>query len=482
MMKKLKILFLAAEAAPFVKVGGLGDVAGSLPAAIRALPEKPDLRVALLLHPQIDRGAFDLKPVAALTVAYQGGVLPAEVYETKVFGVPVYLVSGEPVASADEVYSADTYKDGVKYTFFSLATLALAKALDFQPDVVHAHDWHTAAAVYALKVRRDPFFDNTASLLTVHNLPYLGNEAGPALGEFGLPPAEGGPLPDWARHVPLPLGLLAADKINTVSPGYAAEMLTLEFGAGLEGFLASRKEDLFGALNGLDLESWNPEIDPALPVQFSRKTLVARKKNKERLELELGFTPQPNLPLVAFIGRMDYQKGIEIGLGALRKIEDLPWRALLLGSGDPALEDAARQLAANYPERAWAAIRFDGGLARRIYAGADIILIPSRYEPCGLIQMIAMRYGCVPVARAVGGLKDTIADYDAVGDSTGFLFQKASPEALAEALKRAFGVFADRRRWRGLQLRGMGRDFSWSRSAREYLDVYYSLAASRSGK
>lgn len=478
-MKKLRILFLAAEAAPFIKVGGLGDVAGSLPPAIRALPQQPDLRVVLPLHPAIDRGAFDLKPVAVPTIAYQDGVIPAEVFETNVNGVPVYLVSGEPVAAAEGVYSADTYSDGVKYTFFSLAALALAKALDFKPDVVHAHDWHTAAAVYALKVKRDPFFENTAALLTVHNLPYLGNEAGPALQDFGLPPSVGGPLPDWATNMPLPLGLLAADKINTVSPGYAEEMLTPEFGAGLEDFLISRKEDLFGVLNGLDVEGWNPETDKALQAQFSQKTLVARKTNKEQLEIELGFSPEPDLPLIAFIGRMDHQKGVEIGLGALREIADLPWRAVILGTGDPAMEEAARQLEADYPDRARAVIRFDGGLARRIYAGADMLMIPSRYEPCGLIQMIGMRYGCVPVARAVGGLKDTITDYDAAEDSAGFLFQEASPQAMAAALERALGVFADKRRWRGLQLRGMGRDFSWSRSAKKYMDVYHSLAASK---
>lgn len=476
MAKQLKVLFLAAEAAPFVKVGGLGDVTGSLPPSLLALPDPPDIRVVLPLHPAINREAFNLEPVAALTIAHRDGPIQAQAFITEAGGVPVYLISGEPISSAPEVYSTDTYQDGLKYTFFSLAALALAKALNFKPNVVHAQDWHTAAAVYALSLNREPFFADTAALLTVHNLPYLGAEAGPAMEEFGLPPVEGGPLPLWARHMPLPLGLLAADMLTTVSPGYAGEMLTPEFGAGLEDFLTSRKGDLTGILNGLDLASWDPQTDPALPVNFSPKTLTARLENKARLQEEFSLTPDPNIPLLAFIGRMDHQKGVEIALNALREIAAEPWQAVILGTGKPALEAEARHLAAELPQRVRTVIRFDGGLARRIYAGADLMLIPSRYEPCGLIQMIAMRYGCVPVGRAVGGLKDTIVEYPAQG-STGFLFDAAAPEAMAAALSRALNVYADRRRWRGLQRRGMKRDFSWARSAQNYLDLYHTLAA-----
>lgn len=475
MANRLKILFLAAEAAPFIKVGGLGDVAGSLPPAIRALPESPDIRVALPLHPAIDRGAFNLKPVAALSIAHRDGPIQAEVFAAEAGSVPVYLISGEPISAAGEVYSTDTYQDGIKFTFFSLAALALAKALDFRPDVLHAQDWHTAAAVYALSSGRQAFFADTATLLTVHNLPYLGAGAGPALAEFGLPPVEDSSLPAWAREMPLPLGLLTADKINTVSPGYAEEVLTPEFGAGLEEFLTSRNSDLTGILNGLDVAGWNPESDPALPVIFGLKTLTTRLDNKRLLQEELSLKSDAKIPLLAFIGRMDHQKGVEIALDALRQISGKPWQAVILGTGNPALEDEARQVAAAFPERVRAVIRFDGGLARRIYAGADMMMIPSRYEPCGLIQMIAMRYGCVPVARAVGGLKDTISDYQSGDNTTGFLFEAAAPDAMAGALERALNAYADQRRWRGLQRRGMQQDFSWARSAQKYLELYQTL-------
>lgn len=475
--KKLNILFIASEAAPFVKVGGLGDVSGSLPFAIARLPESPDIRMAIPLHKAIDRAKFKLKPVTSFEIEHEDGPIQADVFQTTLDGLTVYLIGGAPIAQADLVYTADTLADGEKFTFFSLAALELCRQLDWQPDILHAQDWHTAPAVYALKTifKADPFFADTATLLTVHNLPYLGNGAGPALKAFGLSPAAKSKLPKWTRDMPLPLGLLTADKINTVSSGYAQEMLTPEFGAGLEKFLLTRKQDLIGIVNGLDQNAWDPSTDSAIAVNYSAAKLKDKQKNKKALQDKLGLEPDPAIPLLAFIGRMDQQKGIEIALGALRMIPDLSWQAVILGTGDPEIEAQAVALAEEFPNNIRVIIRFDGGLARQIYAGADMMLVPSRYEPCGLIQMIAMRYGTVPVARATGGLRDTITDYEESSQSTGFLFQKASPDAMAKAIRRALKVYPDKRRWTPLQKRGMKQDFSWQNSAVKYLDIYHSL-------
>ena len=332
--------------------------------------------------------------------------------------------------------------------------------------------------MYALKTlyKDDPFYANTATLLTVHNLPYLGNDAGPAMDAFGLPPATDSTLPTWAQDMALPVGLQAADKINTVSTGYAQEMLTKEFGANLQKYLKTRKDDLLGIVNGIDQDAWNPLTDTALAANFGPDTLADRQKNKLALLKEMELTEDPALPLLAFIGRMDYQKGIEIALAALRKDQKTcPGRRVILGTGDEKIEALARQLAEEMPDKVRAVIRFDGALARRMYAGADMMMVPSRYEPCGLIQMIAMRYGCVPVARATGGLKDTITDHKNGADSTGFLFKKAAPNSMAKALRRALNTYADQAEWQAIQRRDMAQDFSWAQSAAKYMALYQAL-------
>jgi starch synthase len=477
MAEKIKVLFLAAEAAPLVKVGGLGDVAGALPQALRSLPEKPDVRLVIPKHSKLDLGRRTATLIAEYKISFARGEIDTRVYQTTLSDTPVYLVDGEPISKAAQVYSSDDQVDGFKFAYFSLAALELARQLDWQPDVLHAHDWHTALAVYALStiLKEDTFYTGTRSLLTIHNLPYLGTGAGPAIKEFSIPTAEGSILPWWAQDMPLPMGLLTADRINTVSEGYAAEILTELYGSGLEEFLKTRQKHLSGILNGIELKSWDPATDKALEVNYSVDSFAPRKLNKAALLKEIGLKPAPKAPLLAFIGRMDRQKGIEIALEALQQIKDQNWQAVFLGTGDAEIETRTRALAAELPDRVHAAIRFDSGLARRIHAGADIMLIPSRYEPCGLVQMSAMRYGCVPLARSTGGLKDTILDLAADKKGTGFLFDQTTPEAMAETLRRALAVYADRRRWPHLQRRGMKHDFSWTRSAQKYLDLYRSL-------
>ena len=494
---QLKVLFLAAEADPLIKIGGLGDVAGSLPAALLRVSDqmaqasgqevRVEVRLAIPLHGGVDRQRFKFKKAASFRVFHENGPIPGEAWEANINGVPVYLIAGWPIRADASVYTTDTRVDGFKYAFFSMAALELARTLDWKPDILHANDWHTAFSIYALSLRRsrDPFFKNTATLIGVHNLPYLGAGAGAVMNQFGLPSAINTPLPWWAQNMPLPVGLLTTDQIVAVSPHYALEILTPEFGSGLDGFLRSRGEAITGILNGLDTALWDPANDSALVSPFSPDHLSRRAANKTALQRELGLKASHATPLIGLIGRMDHQKGIDLAVQAIRQLANdpqlssQPWQAVILGTGDPAIEAEALRLESDFPRRVRAVLRFDAALSRRIYGGADMLLIPSRYEPCGLAQMIAMRYGCIPIARATGGLVDTIQDFDASPDSTGFLFEEAQSAALFVALQRALRTYPDRDSWQGLQQRGMNRDFSWDRSAHAYLDLYLRLVATR---
>ncbi|MCS6906721.1 MAG: glycogen/starch synthase [Anaerolineales bacterium] len=470
----MKVFYLAAEAEPFIKVGGLGDVAGSLPGALQEVsnPGELEIRVAIPFHGAIQQQPLPLKFLTALQIPHYPQPLQAQVYELEHSKVKTYFIGGPLFAKDSPVYSPDASTDALKYTFFSLACLELVQAIEWRPDVVHANDWHTAPALYAIKVHEEEFFHRTAKVITIHNLPYLGHGAGEVLTEFGLPPATESGLPAWAQQLPLPLGIYAADRIVAVSPTYAQEIQTPDFGAGLEEYLSSRQKDIIGILNGIDLETWNPSTDPYIPYPYDAERIERKERNKQKLFEELGWQPVADAPLLAMITRLDYQKGIDIALGALRSMREQAWQAVILGTGSPAIEQSVRQLQLEIPDRLYAVLRFDPHLSHRVYAAADLLLIPSRYEPCGLAQMIAMRYGTVPVGRATGGLRDTILDTDNPSTSTGFLFEAPQSEALGEALARAFKLFPRRRAWRAMQRNGMAQDFSWARSARRYLEVY----------
>lgn len=480
--KDLKVLYIAAEATPFIKIGGLGDVAGSLPIAIRrefppGSPNGVDIRLVIPYYPHLDNFSCTPKHIVDLKIQHQDKSLKASVFLCENKQLPVYLIKGDPINFGKQVYSSEPYKDGLKFTFFSLATLALTKKLNWRPDIIHGNDWHTSAAIYALFLRRkhDVFFRNTKSLLTIHNLPYLGIGAESALREFGLPPAVSSPLPNWAQSTPLPLGLLSADQINTVSPGYAKEILTKEYGSGLEKFLQSRAKSITGILNGIDTNFWNPKTDPNIYVNYTKETLRSRSLNKAKFQESLNLKIDKNIPLIGMVTRMDYQKGVDLLPSTLRSISNRPWQAIILGSGDPKIEEDAQILENEFPSRIRAIIQYHAILARKIYAGSDMLLIPSRYEPCGLTQMIAMRYGNVPIARATGGLRDTIIDYSLGKRSTGFLFDEPSTEEFTKAIRRALDVYSDKRKWRGLQIRGMKLDHSWENSAAKYVSLYTKL-------
>jgi starch synthase len=467
----LKVLFLAAEATPLVKVGGLADVAGELP---RELARNGlDVRTVVPLHSTIDRSLYSLDEMCSFPVARAGSDPEAVVYSVELEGNHFWLIDGEPVRAVDGVYGQPE-QDGEKYAFWSKAALTACKACGWQPDVLHAHDWHAAAAVNLLEQWREEveFWSQIRSLLTVHNLAYMGSQSGREA--YSVPVVQHPALPAWAKGLPLPSGIAAADWVSTVSPTYAQEIQTTEYGAGLESLLRARRDRLSGIMNGIDNENWDPSVDRALKQTYTIKTLELRSQNKSKLQGELGL-PAEDIPLIGMITRLDHQKGVDLALEALEKITDEAWQFILLGTGDPALEALSRGFAEQHPKRARALLKFDSRAARRLYASVDMLLIPSRYEPCGLAQLIGMRYGAVPVVRATGGLKDSVLDADQSPHGTGFVFEEARPDSLVQAVLRALKSYQSPVRWRSIQEAGMQQDHSWVRTAGAYAELYRSI-------
>ncbi len=472
----MKVLFIAAEATPLAKVGGLADVAGELPRAL--IREGVEPRVVLPLHSTIKRSDYQLEPLPHFPVPHREGSVTAELFELEYEGVHYWLVDGDPVRSAPGVYS-DPARDADKYVFTSLAALIACEAYEWNPALLHAHDWHAAPAVSKLRQLREEggVWTSVASLLTIHNLPYLGIGSETALDDYDVPSTVHPALPDWARRLPLAAGIAAADWLSTVSPTYAKEIQTERYGSGLERLISARRDRLVGILNGIDYSVWDPAIDGNISAQFDTTTVEIRSQDTAHLRKTLGL-PETAGPLMGMITRLDYQKGVDLALEALAQIVDLPWQFVLLGTGDQRLEQLCQTLADRFPDRVRFLQKFDPLLSRQIYAGCDLILIPSRYEPCGLAQLIGMRYGAVPVVRSTGGLKDTVQDVDVDPGGVGFTFEDEDPDAFAAALRRAIIVFRKHDIWRELQVRGMRRDHSWDASARSYVQLYEKASRS----
>lgn len=472
MSQTINVLFLAAEAEPFVKVGGLGDVAGSLPRFVRNLSNdeiKFDVRLVLPQHAVIKTES--LKPAGIYSIPRGSSEVAVEAFETALDGVPVYFINGEPIRASGSVYSSNNKLDGEKYVFFSLAALELPRQIGWTPDIIHCNDWHTALAAYGNLVKRwEDQKRRVASVVTIHNLPFLGPDVKELLEAYGVPLANTD-LPDWARVLPMPLGLWASDAIVAVSPTYAKEILHEEFGSGLQDFFRNRAETLRGILNGLDTASFDPETDSALRANYNADKVSLRSANKAALQEKLGLPVNADVPLLGMVTRMDPQKGVDLALKGLRMLRKQNWQFVLLGAGDPKLEAMAKKLQEDMPDRVRVETRFDAKLARQIYAGSDVFLMPSRYEPCGISQMIAMRYGSVPLVRAVGGLHDTVTDSE-----TGFVFVDAKVKSFNDALRRALTLFPDRSKWENLQKAGMALDFGWAASAQTYAELYKKLA------
>ncbi len=483
-MKSLKVLFLAAEADPLIKVGGLGDVSGSLPRALKELPEtksfgyQVDARLVLPFHSAIRKKLPNPLFLFEFDIQAKEAPLKASVYFSLVNNLPVYLIDGDPIGGDSPVYSPDAAADSEKYFFFSKAILPFLKKLGWKPDIIHANDWHTALAVNQLRIERetDSFYKHSKSIITIHNLPFMGSGTELAFDKYGFLPSRYSMVPWWGKKFPLVLGIQTADRITTVSKTYAEEILTPEFGCGLEKLIKVRKKVVSGIVNGLDEAAWNPADDTKIPANFDRHHLSKRYANKKALLEEFQLDSTKDYPLLVLVSRMDQQKGVDLAVEGLELVADRGWQAILLGTGNPQLEEACMNLEKKFPDKIRAAIRFDTALSRRMYAGGDVLLMPSRYEPCGLAQMMAMRYGCIPLARATGGLKDTIIDvvnYPEIG--TGFLFAEATAGAFAACVNQALDHYGHKDAWKAMQGRGMAQDFSWEKSALEYLRLYLDM-------
>lgn len=475
----MRILMVAAEAAPLIKIGGLGDVAGVLPKAIQALnPAGIDMRVILPYHQVLQQKNLKTKMLGNFNLEAYSGKIACQLYLFEDSEIPMYLISNTYIDKTPGVYNGNPADDAMKYMSFSMAVLEAARYLEWKFDVLHANDWHTAVSLHLLKAvrKKDPFFAGSKGLLTVHNMPYNGWGSQTALKTLGIKPSKNPKLPAWSRHAPLAMGLAAADKVVAVSKGYAEEILTEPYGSGLSKFMQTLGDKLTGIVNGIDTDSYNPESDMHIAARYSSSDMNGKAACKQALQELAGFKADPEVPIFSIVSRLDNQKGIGLALDAISRMGKLDWQFVLLGTGAPELEVQAVELANEGPEKVACFIRFDDGLARKLYAGADIFLMPSLYEPCGLSQMISMRYGNLPLAHAVGGLKDTIIDYSKQPEeATGFLFEKSTSKALRHAMQKALKVFARKQVWKKMQTNALKKNFSWSISAREYLAAYKSL-------
>jgi starch synthase len=485
MPQSLKILFLAAEAAPFAKAGGLGDVAGSLPKALRALGH--DVRLVMPAYRDIEdsvhNGRSDLQTLPThLRVPTGAGLIGAGVFEGRLpdSQVPVYFVAERSLFYRPQLYG---YRDDpYRFAFFSRAALALAQTVGWRPDIVHAHDWHAAPAITWLATagQTQPWYQGIPSLFTIHNLAHQGQSSWEIFNYLGLVTHSLAEEPYGAVNF-MARGIFHATMLNTVSPGYAREIMTPEGGAHLDSLLRYRHFDLHGILNGLDYEAWNPGTDPRLAAAYDADNLEARLRNRHALQARAGLPQRDNIPIVAMVSRLDGQKGLDITGHVVHMLLNGyagDAQFVVLGTGAAHYEDMFRQLASYHREKMTAFLTYSADLAPLIYAGSDIFIMPSLFEPCGLGQMIAMRYGSVPVVRATGGLADTVQDW-----VTGFTFYDYNSAAFWETLQRAIYVYnADKQSWRTLQQNGMKADFSWQRSALGYQQLYQWAIARVAGK
>ncbi|MZP31439.1 glycosyltransferase [Heliobacterium undosum] len=468
----LKVLFVSAEVVPFAKAGGLADVAGSLPRALASLGV--DVRVAMPRHGQIPRGAYVTDYMVEVDARKETAVIREGRIEALPGGkpVPVYFIDNYQYFGRENIYGYSD--DGERWGFFSRALLEMLEPIDFIPDILHFNDWQCGPAIALLKeeYRHHPAYRRIASVLTVHNLEYQGHFGRDILRFIGLrqdlfrPDA----LEFYGQVNYMKAGLVFADLINTVSRTYAEEIQTGEYGWGLEGLLRLRHSDLFGIVNGIDVEVYDPATDPHIPHHYSADNMDGKKRNKAELQRQFGL-PVSDAPLLGLVHRLVDQKGIDLFEGIEEALFQEELQLVVVGQGDPRYEGLFRRLKQHFPEKVGLFIGFDSPLAQRVYAGSDFFLMPSRFEPCGLGQLIAFRYGAIPIVRSTGGLADTVTDAR-FPNGNGVVFETYQPDHFLEAIRRGLDLYRQKERWQQLVSRVMRLDHSWRRSADEYMQLY----------
>jgi starch synthase len=487
----LRIVMIAAEASPFAKVGGLGDVIGALPRALVQLGVKP--AVIIPAYKTVQTCGFAVRSCKAIP----GFHIPmasfqehAEVFQARLDGMDVYMIGSRKYFDREGIYddpaTGEGYPDDMeRFIFFMKSALELILRLRAPVDIIHCHDYHTALVPGLLKTnyQEQPFFSDVGTLFTIHNMAYQGIFSKEALDYAGIAPEHfhpASPFEYWGRVNFMKAGIELADKVNTVSHTYSVETQTNpEFGMGLEGVLQDRKEDYTGIVNGIDYDEWDPQTDPFLPAHFSVRDISGKEKCKKYLQHRFHFPIRKSVPLAGMISRLTDQKGLDLVVEAMEEMMALDLQLIILGTGQKKYHKLFQQIASRYPRKVGLCLSFDNELAHKIEAGCDMFLMPSKFEPCGLNQLYSLRYGTIPIVRSTGGLADTVIPHDRE-NGTGFTFSKYSVEDMMGAIRQALKIYSNSPEWNALVIRAMSQDWSWDRSAREYLKLYQSIKARRS--
>jgi starch synthase len=485
----VKILLVTSEAVPFAKTGGLADVSGALPGALRALGH--DIRVALPRYRSVAIEKFQLRPRLKEMIVHFTGQPRGSVLQSTVPGadIPVYFMNNDAYFDRDGLYgeAGTDYPDNAeRFAWFSMATLWTLKGIDWRPDVIHCNDWQSALIPTYLSnlsvLRNDGFYRDIKTVYTIHNLAYQGSFPPDVLPKIGLDYSVFHPdgLEFYGKVNLMKAGIIYSDAISTVSRKYAEEIQTKEYGAGLDGVLRARPQALHGIMNGIDYEVWNPEKDPHILAKFSPADLSGKAKCKAELQKTHKLPPKQDIPVIGMISRLDKQKGFDLLEEAMPKLMKMKIQFVILGTGDPKYHEMLLAAAKKYPEKMAVALAFNNALAHQIEAGADMFLMPSRYEPCGLNQLYSLKYGTIPVVRKTGGLADSIDDCSPAslkdGSCTGFAFEKYDAGALDDTITRAVDTYRNKERWMALVQNAMRQDFSWDRSARAYDALFRKVA------
>lgn len=476
----MKICFTASECFPYVKTGGLGDVAGSLPKSLAG--EDCEVRIFLPLYKGIktlEHGIGSFDEIQNVPVRIGGKNVMFSVWSAILPGseIKVYFIDCPDYFHREMPYTNDIDEDE-RFILFQIAVIETLQRLKWSPDIIHCNDWQTSLIPVYLKTiyKWDKLFENTKTLLSIHNIAYQGRFSRDSIFNSGLSYSEyypGGPFELNGSFCFLKAGIIFSDLISTVSPAYSKEIQTAEFGCGLEGVLQTRSDDIYGVLNGIDDNIWNPGKDKMIPYNYTLKNIDNKLLCKKELlkEAELNF--DENIPSIGIISRFAVQKGFELFYPIAEQLMKLNFQLLVLGSGENRTEDFFKGLKQSFPEKVNAYIGYNNKLAHMITAGCDIFLMPSKYEPCGLNQMYSLIYGTVPVVRKTGGLADTVADFHEYNEKgNGFSFEDFTPEVLLESIERALHIFKDSQTWKKIMKRGMKKDFTWKQSAKIYLDLY----------
>ena len=481
MKKERKILIAATEAVPFAKTGGLADVIGALPKEIANLGA--DVRVVLPKYQSIDDKKYGLKKVGEpLSVPVAGEMTEVIIKSGKCPSCKgkVYFIQCDKYFDREGLYqdNGEDYPDNdERFALFSRAVIEMLKVIDYKPDVIHCNDWQTGLIPAYIKVLygTDDFYKGMSTVMTIHNIAYQGIFDHSTMNKIGLPWDVFTPdgIEYWGHVSYLKAGLVYADVISTVSPTYAKEIQNSEeYGRGMEGLLTSRTADIYGILNGIDYTIWNPGKDKLISSNFDKNDLRGKSRNKRSLQKDLGMKSSKD-PMVGLIGRLTDQKGFDLVAQAIEQLMSIDMQMVILGTGEPKYHEMLEKMAQKYPGKLSVNLRFDNELAHRIYASADIFLMPSKFEPCGLGQMISLQYGTMPVVYHTGGLADTIIDYtDDPHQGNGFVFNEYTVDSMLDSMSRATDTYSNKRKWNSIVKDCMAMDFSWKTSASKYIELY----------